>query len=197
MTELWNYKTDDLTKTTNSKTTLKANTVDCFKITEAYFQHSTKSDATAIALRFENDFYRFRTSIWFRGKAGNALEFGVQKLNKLTYLCKLKATDLKSTTRKVKNYAGQEIEREYLDAFKEKEVGLCVRVTADENGLQYNIEELFEPKSRKTSAEIQLKQEPVAVKYFEEKYTKQQAAKEPKQTDYIEPTITDDSEFPF
>lgn len=157
MTDLWNFKNEDLTTGTSGKVRVTRSGAYVFTIKEAYINKTTNSFSTACTLELENETHKVKLSIWFKGKNGDILQYNQKKLNRLMYLCKLKAEDLKVEVKKVKDYQGNDIERHFLPAFVGKKTGVFLKVSPPHAGQKYpsyNIVDFYDPITQKTCDEL-------------------------------------------
>src|SRR3712207_9588802 len=72
----------------------------------------------------------------------------------MMYLLKLKPNQLKTESKKVRNYDGEEVERVYLLDLEGKSIGIILKVTIEEKQTNFEVKDFFDIKSGKTSDEI-------------------------------------------
>lgn len=206
MTNLWDFKNEDLAAEISAKTRVNQSGAYVFTIKEAYINKTTNSFSTACTLELENETHKAKLSIWFKNKNGDTLEYNRKKLNRLMYLCKLKAEDLKVDVKKVKDYQGNDIDRQFLPAFVGKEIGVFLQVTpprADQQFPNFNIDDFFAPKTKQTCDEILGKEKGTAkYDFYTEKYAqdapvKTGTATPRKTTTAPETAELGDDDFPF
>lgn len=191
---LWNANAEDLTKKTETKERFQNSGIYEVTIKEAYITHSTKSQAKAITVVLETEENYGRVNFWFLKGDGTENEFTRATLNRMMYLLKLKSNQLKTESKKVRNYDGEEVERVYLLDLEGKSIGIILKVTIEEKQTNFEVKDFFDIKSGKTSDEILNKTEAYTVEFFRKKYA--QEVEEYSNNETVE-TTEDDDEFPF
>lgn len=194
MMNLWNANENDLTKKTGTKEKFENSGIYEVTIKEAYIAHSTKSKAKAITVSLETEENYGRVNFWFLKGDGTENEFTRATLNRMMYLLKLKPNQLKTESKKVRNYDGEEVERVYLLDLEGKSIGIILKVTIEEKQTNFEVKDFFDIKSGKTSDEILNKTEAYTVEFFRKKYA--QEVEEYSNNETVE-TTEDDDEFPF
>ncbi|MDY2573323.1 MAG: hypothetical protein SOW67_04525 [Fusobacterium necrophorum] len=194
MMNLWNANAEDLTKKTETKERFQNSGIYEVTIKEAYITHSTKSQAKAITVVLETEENYGRVNFWFLKGDGTENEFTRATLNRMMYLLKLKSNQLKTESKKVRNYDGEEVERVYLLDLEGKSIGIILKVTIEEKQTNFEVKDFFDIKSGKTSDEILNKTEAYTVEFFRKKYA--QEVEEYSNNETVE-TTEDDDEFPF
>lgn len=194
MMNLWNANENDLTKKTGTKEKFENSGIYEVTIKEAYITHSTKSKAKAITVSLETEENYGRVNFWFLKGDGTENEFTRATLNRMMYLLKLKPNQLKTESKKVRNYDGEEVERLYLLDLEGKSIGIILKVTIEEKQTNFEVKDFFDIKSKKTSDEILNKTEAYTVEFFTKKYAQEV---EKYSNDETVETTEDDDEFPF
>ena len=194
---LWMNSQEDLTKATGTKEKFKKNGVYEITIKEAYLTDSTKSQAKAVTLIFEDENSYGRANFWYLKGDGTENEFSRKTLNRLAYLLKLKTENLKTETKKYKTFYGNEMERVYLPDFTDKKIGVILTVEHDMDQVNMEVKDFFDIKTKKTSDEFLNKTEAHTVAFFEEKYTNVEKTVSSQENNVSETKDEDEDEFPF
>jgi hypothetical protein len=192
---LWNTNENDLTKKTGTKEKFENSGIYEVTIKKAYITHSTKSKAKAITVSLETNENYGRTNFWFVKGDGTENEFARATLNRMLYLLKMKASQLKTESKKIKNHNGEEIERVYLPDLEGKSIGIILNVQVEGEQTNFDVKDFFDIKSKKTSDEIISKTEAYTVEFFRNKYSKE--SERVLKSEAAQATNEDDDEFPF
>lgn len=198
---LWRNNQEDLTKKTGTKEKLSFSGVYEMEIKEAYLSNSTKSEAMAVTLTFENDEAYGRVNFWYLKGNGEPNEYAEKSLNRLLFLAKLKIEKLKQETKRVKLFSGDEVDRTFLPELHGKKVGMILEVKKEGENTNIEAKDFYDIKTGKTTDEILNKTEAETVAFFKEKYEKEEPKKKgyplPYETDKNIITEDDEEEFPF
>ena len=156
---LWNSREEDLRGDINDKKKIEKNGVYEVEVKEAYLQNSTKSKAQAVTISFENEEGYGRISLWYLKGDGTENKISQAKLNRMLFLCKTKVENLKTETKKVKLYSGEEVERTFLPDIHGKNLGMIIlaKDALDGNGnptTNLEVLDFFDIKTQKTAGEI-------------------------------------------
>lgn len=155
---LWHSNEENLKGDIKDKVKIDRNGVYEVEIKEAYIQSSTKSQAQAVTLNFENDEKYGKISLWYLKGDGTENKIASKKLDRLVYLCKTKVENLKQEVKRVKLYSGDEVERTFLPDLQ-KNIGMVILAkdgTDSEGKETVNLEvvDFFDIKTQKTAGEI-------------------------------------------
>lgn len=161
---LWTENEEDLREETKegSKTVNKSGVYNC-TIEEALIisgKNGSQSQGLKLVLKTDEEQYFYPVE-FFRKADGTENEYARKKLNKLTYLCKLKNKDLIPI---------ESPNKVFIPALADKKIGVIVEVSLNEVYLRYNIIGYYDIKSKKTADEIQNKKNPEIYERFRKKF---------------------------
>lgn len=164
MMNLWTENEEDLREETKEggKTVDKSGVYNC-TIEEALIisgKNGSQSQGLKLILKTDEEQYFYPVE-FFRKADGTENEYARKKLNKLTYLCKLKNKDLVPI---------ESPNKIFIPAFADKKIGVIVEVSLNEEYLRYNIIGYYDIKSKKTADEIQNKKNPEIYERFKKKF---------------------------
>ena len=164
MINLWTENEEDLREETKegSKTVNKSGVYNC-TIEEALIisgKNGSQSQGLKLVLKTDEEQYFYPVE-FFRKADGTENEYARKKLNKLTYLCKLKNKDLVPI---------ESPNKIFIPALADKKIGVIVEVSLNEEYLRYNIIGYYDIKSKKTADEIQNKKNPEIYERFKKKF---------------------------
>ncbi len=164
MMNLWTENEEDLREETKegSKTVNKSGVYNC-TIEEALIisgKNGSQSQGLKLVLKTDEEQYFYPVE-FFRKADGTENEYARKKLNKLTYLCKLKNKDLIPI---------ESPNKVFIPALADKKIGVIVEVSLNEVYLRYNIIGYYDIKSKKTADEIQNKKNPEIYERFRKKF---------------------------
>jgi len=164
MMNLWTENEEDLREETKegSKTVNKSGVYNC-TIEEALIisgKNGSQSQGLKLVLKTDEEQYFYPVE-FFRKADGTENEYARKKLNKLTYLCKLKNKDLVPI---------ESPNKVFIPALADKKIGVIVEVSLNGEFLRYNTKEIYNIKRKKPADEIQNKKNPEIYERFRKKF---------------------------
>ena len=195
MMNLWTENEEDLREETKegSKSVNKSGVYNC-TIEEALIisgKNGSQSQGLKLVLKTDEEQYFYPVE-FFRKADGTENEYARKKLNKLTYLCKLKNKDLVPI---------ESPNKVFIPALAYKKIGVIVEVTLNGDFLRYNIIGYYDIQSKKTADEIQNKKNPEIYESFRKKFESATPIEKPSNNHIEEKTEEKNEdlpeEFPF
>ena len=188
---LWTENEEDLREETKegSKTVNKSGVYNC-TIEEALIisgKNGSQSQGLKLVLKTDEEQYFYPVE-FFRKADGTENEYARKKLNKLTYLCKLKNKDLVPI---------ESPNKVFIPALADKKIGVIVEVSLNGEFLRYNIIGYYDIKSKKTADEIQNKKNPEIYERFRKKFENATPVERPNNYQSEEKNEDLPEEFPF
>lgn len=193
---LWDYNEKDIEKELSEGgdyVQLSGNYIGTIEIAEIV--NSKISSAQGVSITISTDEGKCRPVFWFKKADGTVNEFAKGQLNRLMYLCKIKATEAKEEDVN---------EKTTIPVFKDKKIGIFLEVKAkNDNNHEYNVKDFFHPQNKKTADEN--KSGKNAEKYkiweanFKKSITNNQTEQKPKAAtpEKATPATNEDDDFPF
>nr|WP_314532122.1 hypothetical protein [uncultured Fusobacterium sp.] len=191
--ELWQDNIEDLKEETKEfSATVNRSGVYTGTIEEAQVisgKNDSLSKAVKLIVRTDEEQYMYPTE-FFAKKDGTPNEYGRKALNKLTYLCKLKAKDLTALEMPSKVV---------IPELSGKKIGFIVQVGLNGDFLQHNVIGYFDIATQKTADEIMNKKNAEIVANFREKFKNAPIVEKPQKQTTTTETKNEESpeEFPF
>lgn len=191
MMNLWTENEEDLREETKegSKTVNKSGVYNC-TIEEALIisgKNGSQSQGLKLVLKTDEEQYFYPVE-FFRKADGTENEYARKKLNKLTYLCKLKNKDLVPI---------ESPNKVFIPALADKKIGVIVEVSLNGDFLRYNIIGYYDIQSKKTADEIQNKKNPEIYERFKKKFENVTPVERPNNYQSEEKNEVLPEEFPF
>lgn len=191
MMNLWTENEEDLREETKegSKTVNKSGVYNC-TIEEALIisgKNGSQSQGLKLVLKTDEEQYFYPVE-FFRKADGTENEYARKKLNKLTYLCKLKNKDLVPI---------ESPNKVFIPALADKKIGVIVEVSLNGDFLRYNIIGYYDIQSKKTADEIQNKKNPEIYERFKKKFENVTPVERPNNYQSEEKNEDLPEEFPF
>jgi hypothetical protein len=187
---LWTENEEDLREETKegSKTVNKSGVYNC-TIEEALIisgKNGSQSQGLKLVLKTDEEQYFYPVE-FFRKADGTENEYARKKLNKLTYLCKLKNKDLVPI---------ESPNKVFIPALADKKIGVIVEVSLNGDFLRYNIIGYYDIQSKKTADEIQNKKNPEIYERFKKKFENVTPVERPNNYQSEEKTEEKNEELP-
>ena len=175
MMNLWTENEEDLREETKegSKTVNKSGVYNCTIEEALIISGKNGSQSQGLKLVLKTD--------------GTENEYARKKLNKLTYLCKLKNKDLVPI---------ESPNKVFIPALADKKIGVIVEVSLNGDFLRYNIIGYYDIKSKKTADEIQNKKNPEIYERFRKKFESAAPIEKPSNNHTEENTEEKNEELP-
>ena len=191
MMNLWTENEEDLREETKegSRTVNKSGVYNC-TIEEALIisgKNGSQSQGLKLVLKTDEEQYFYPVE-FFRKADGTENEYARKKLNKLTYLCKLKNKDLVPI---------ESPNKVFIPALVDKKIGVIVEVSLNGDFLRYNIIGYYDIQSKKTADEIQNKKNPEIYERFKKKFENVTPVERPNNYQSEEKNEVLPEEFPF
>ena len=154
-------------------------------------KNGSQSKGLKLVLKTDEEQYFYPVEFFIKAD-GTENEYARKKLNKLTYLCKLKNKDLVPV---------ESPNKVFIPALADKKIGVIVEVSLNGEFLRYNIIGYYDIQSKKTADEIQNKKNPEIYERFRKKFESAAAIKKPSNNHTEEKTEENNEdlpeEFPF
>lgn len=161
---LWTENEEDLREETKEQSTSvnKSGVYNC-TIEEALIisgKNGSQSKGLKLVLKTDEEQYFYPVEFFIKAD-GTENEYARKKLNKLTYLCKLKNKDLVPI---------ESPNKVFIPALADKKIGVIVEVSLNGDFLRYNIIGYYDIQSKRTADEIQNKKNPEIYERFKKKF---------------------------
>ena len=192
---LWTENEEDLREETReqSRSVNKSRVYNC-TIEEALIisgKNGSQSKGLKLVLKTDEEQYFYPVEFFIEAD-GTENEYARKKLNKLTYLCKLKNKDLVPI---------ESPNKVFIPALADKKIGVIVEVSLNGDFLRYNIIGYYDIQSKKTADEIQNKKNPEIYEKFKKKFENAASVERPNNYHTEEKTEEKNEdlpeEFPF